>query len=345
MPKKIKVAVAMSGGVDSSMAASLLKEAGYEVYGVHALLYQDPISEYRLSSLEATCKLLDIPLHRFDFESEFQDKVIDYFCREYSIGRTPNPCIACNRQIKFALLLDKVLGMGVEYLATGHYARVQSSLGGFSLLRGIDSSKDQSYFLYSLGQHELRHLLLPLGNRRKAEIKKLARKMGLPAVNSPESQNVCFLRGKGYRSFISQYVELKPGDIVDTKGKVLGRHEGLALYTVGQRQGLGLSSKQRYYVIKLDVSNNRLVVGYEDKLLRSTLTAGKISWMADRTPQRTSGLTAKIRYQSPEARVGFLVKDSQLEVTFDEPQKAITTGQAIVFYRGDIVLGGGIIEG
>lgn len=345
MAKRMKVAVAMSGGVDSSMTAALLKEAGYEVYGVHMLLSPDHNPEHNISDLEGTCELLDIPLYKLNFESEYQREVIDYFCKEYALGRTPNPCIACNRHIKFHLLLDRALKMGAHYLATGHYARVKGSLDGFSLLKGIDTSKDQSYFLYTLGQRQLQYLLLPLGNRRKTEIRNLAGKLGLPTAKSPESQDVCFIRDKDYRPFITQRIPLKPGDIVDSEGRVLGKHQGLALYTVGQRQGLRLATKERYYVIKLDAATNRVVVGSEDKLLSSSLTAGKLNWIAGKALKKISGITAKIRYRSPEVRVKLYTCDSGVEVKFDEPQRAITPGQAIVFYKGDVVLGGGVIEG
>jgi tRNA-specific 2-thiouridylase len=242
---KGRVFVAMSGGVDSSMAAALLKEAGYEVSGVFMQLWSKPNLnsnvERTVSDLERTCQLLNIPLYKLDLGTEFQSLVIDYFCHEYSLGHTPNPCITCNQHIKFGLLLDKVLKMGADYLATGHYARIEHPTNGYRLLRAIDSTKDQSYFLYTLGQNELQRLLLPMGNFHKVAVKRLAAKLSLPATNRRDSQDVCFIPDNDYRAFIAKHIPLESGDIVDTKGKVLGRHSGLARYTVGQRQGLGLA--------------------------------------------------------------------------------------------------------
>lgn len=340
-----RVAVAMSGGVDSSMAAVLLKEAGYEVGGVHMQLSPGHNPEHSILDLERTCQLLDIPLYKLNFEPEYQNDVIEYFCEEYSLGRTPNPCIACNQHIKFGLLLNKVLEMGADYLATGHYARIEHSANGYRLLKALDLTKDQSYFLYTLGQQQLEHLLLPLGNLHKVEVRRLAAKLGLPTATGPESQDVCFIPDKDYRSFIAKRIPLKSGDIVDTKGNVLGRHSGLAQYTVGQRQGLGLASSERLYVIKLDTSSNRLVVGTRDELLSKSLFAHKLSWISDKAPQEPLSIMTKIRSRSPEVRAKLYVNDGMAEVNFHEPQRAIAPGQAVVFYQGNAVLGGGIIEG
>jgi len=336
----------MSGGVDSSLAAALLREAGYEMSGIHLELYSgDKLKRERtISDLERTCYLLNIPLHTLNLEREFQDLIIDRFCREYSTGRTPNPCVACNKYIKFGLLLDKALEMGADYLATGHYARVKGSPDGYRLLKAADSTKDQSYFLYALGQKELRHLLLPVGNLHKAESRRLAARLGLPAAARRESQDICFVPDNDYRSFITEHMPLEPGDIIDTNGIVLGRHRGLALYTVGQRQGLGLASDKRLYVIKLDAPTNRLEVGTEEQLLSHKLFAGNLSWVSGKASEEASGITAKIRYKSPEAAVEVRLTDSMVEVRFHRPQRAVTPGQSIVFYRGDMVLGGGIIE-
>jgi len=335
-----RVAVAMSGGVDSSLAAARLKEAGYDVSGVYMQLWAD----HNISDLDHTCQLLDIPLHKLNFETEFRSLVIDYFCREYSLGRTPNPCTTCNQHIKFGLLLDRVLEMGADYLATGHYARIEHSPNGYSLLKAVDTTKDQSYFLYTLGQKELQHLLLPLGNLHKAEVRRLATERVLPTSSRHDSQDVCFIPDNDYRSFIAQHIPIKPGDIIDVEGKVLGKHNGLAQYTIGQRQGLGLASNERLYVLRFDVANNRLVVGTRDHLLSNRLLATKLSWVSGKAPQQPINVTAKIRYKSPEAAAKLYIHDGRAEVQFLKPQRAITPGQTVVFYQGDAVLGGGIIE-
>lgn len=341
MPKE-RVVVAMSGGVDSSLAAALLKDAGYEVSGAYMRLWANP--NHDISDLEHTCQLLNIPLHKLNFETEFKNIVIDYFCREYSLGRTPNPCIACNQHIKFGLLLSKALETGADYLATGHYARIERSPNSYSLLKAVDTTKDQSYFLYTLGQRELQHLMLPLGNLSKAEVRRLAAERGLPTSSRRDSQDVCFIPDNDYRSFIAKHIPVKAGDIVDTEGRALGKHTGLAQYTVGQRQGLGLASNERLYVLRFDVANNRLVVGTKDQLLNNRLSATNLSWVSGNAPQEPIDITAKIRYKSPEAAAKLFIRDGRAEVQFVKPQRAITPGQAVVFYQGDAVLGGGMIE-
>jgi tRNA-specific 2-thiouridylase len=338
---KGRVFVAMSGGVDSSLAAALLKEAGYEVSGIYMQLWTDHNSR---PDLERTCHLLDIPLYKLNLEAEFQRLVIDYFCREYSLGRTPNPCTVCNQHIKFGLLLNRVLQMGADYLATGHYARIELSDSGYGLLKAVDHGKDQSYFLYTLEHSELQHLLLPIGNLHKAEVRRLAGKLGLPTSSRHDSQDVCFVRDNDYGSFIARHTPLEPGDIVDIKGKVLGRHKGLAQYTVGQRQGLGLTSGERLYVLRLDATSNQLVVGTQDHLLGNNLITSKLSWVSGKAPKQPINIMAKIRYKAPEVAARLHPRDGVAEVNFDQPQRAITPGQAIVFYQGDTVLGGGIIE-
>ena len=339
---KGRVAVAMSGGVDSSLAAALLKEAGYEVSGVYIQLWSD--HSHTTSDLEHTCQILDIPLHKFNLEADFKSLVIDYFCQEYSLGRTPNPCIVCNQHIKFGFLLNRVLQMGADYLATGHYARVERSQNGYHLLKAVDQSKDQSYFLYPLGQSELQHLLLPLGNLYKGEVRRLASKLGLPSSSRHDSQDVCFIPDNDYRSFIAKHIPLESGDIVDTEGKVLGGHKGLAQYTVGQRQGLGLASGERLYVLKLDAASNRLMVGTQDQLLSNTLIASQLSWISGEAPKEPINIMAKIRYKAPEVAAKLHPRGGVAEVNFNQPQKAIAPGQAIVFYQGDAVLGGGVIK-
>ncbi len=339
-----RAAVAMSGGVDSSVAAALLKQAGYEVSGVYMQLWPDHSLESVIPDLKHTCRLLDIPLYKFDLEREFQRLVIDYFCREYSQGRTPNPCIACNQQVKFGLLLDRVLEMGAECLATGHYARVEKSPSGYRLLKAVDITKDQSYFLYTLGQRQLERLLLPLGELKKEEARKIAAELGLPASSRRDSQDVCFIPGNDYRAFVAENIPLRAGEIVDINGKILGRHNGLAQYTVGQRQGLGLTSTEPLYVLELDAANNRLVVGSKDQVLHSALSARELSWISGEAPSELNGITAKIRYKAPEIAAELHPDGNGAEVRFVEPQLAIAPGQSVVFYQGDIVLGGGVID-
>lgn len=340
----MRVAVAMSGGVDSSLAAALLKQAGDDVFGVYMRLWSDPDLPHTISDLEHTCQLLSIPFCKLDLEREFRSLVIDYFCREYSLGRTPNPCIACNQHIKFGLLLDRALGMGAEYLATGHYARIERSAGGYRLLKAADRSRDQSYFLYTLGQRQLEHLLFPLGELNKKGVKRLAAELGLPATSRHDSQDVCFIPDNDYRSFISGRIPLKGGEIVDITGKVLGGHGGLARYTVGQRHGLGLASGRELYVLRLDAESNRLVVGTREQGLHNVLTATKLSWVSGETAGEPVTITAKVRHKAAGVAAELRPGDGVAEVRFTKPQPAITPGQSVVFYQGEVVLGGGIID-
>jgi len=349
---KERVAVAMSGGVDSSLAAALLKEAGYEVIGITMQVW--PSDEQAgfggccgLEAIEDAKKVaykLGIPHYVINFRDIFAQKVIADFCLEYSLGRTPNPCIRCNQYIKFDALLKKAKELDYSFIATGHYARIEQSPNGYCLLKAVDLTKDQSYFLYTLGQGELQHLLLPIGNLHKVEVRRLSAEMGLPTATRRDSQDVCFIPDNDYRSFIAKHIPPKSGDIVDTNGKVLGKHSGLAQYTVGQRQGLGLTSNKRLYVLRLDTANNRLVVGTRDQLLSNRLFASKLSWVSGKAPRGPINITAKIRYRSPEVTAGLHLNDGVAEVNFQQPQWAIAPGQAIVFYQGNTVLGGGIIK-
>jgi tRNA-specific 2-thiouridylase len=340
-----RVFVAMSGGVDSSVAAHLLKKAGYAVTGIHLELSSKakiaPDAEH--ADLEHTCRLLDIPLHYLDLEREFDNRIIAYFCAEYSRGRTPNPCIRCNKYIKFGLLLDKVREMGGDHLATGHYARVETASTGYRLLKGIDQSKDQSYFLYVLGQAELARVLFPLGGMYKSEVKQLAAGWGLPAASRPESQDICFIPGNDNRAFIATRLTLEPGEIVDVNGNVLGRHEGLAYYTIGQRQGIGVSSSERLYVTGLDIAKNRLIIGPPSQLFKHRLVASELNWISGEVPESNLEVSVKIRYRSQESRATLRIEGKKADVCFDKPQRALAPGQSVVFYQGDIVLGGGII--
>ncbi|HEX79174.1 MAG TPA: tRNA 2-thiouridine(34) synthase MnmA [Dehalococcoidia bacterium] len=342
MPQK-KVAVAMSGGIDSSVAAALLKHQGYQVFGVTMLLYSKPDKEQK-AKLKQAAESLGIPHYIIDLRRHFRHQIIKPFCNEYNNGRTPNPCIACNQHIKFGLLLNKVRRMGADYLATGHYARIESGQNGFRLIKGIDHGKDQSYFLYTLGQQQLQYLLLPIGELYKNQTRRIARELCLTETEGHESQDICFVPDNDYRSFVARHLSCQPGDIVDTDGGVLGKHSGLAYYTVGQRQGLGLASDRRLYVLKLDSRNNKLVVGSQSQLLSSRLIAGRLNWVSGKAPQDDDGITARIRYKSPEAPASLRLNRDTAEVSFSQPQRSVSPGQAVVFYQCEEVLGGGIIE-
>lgn len=331
--------------MDSSVTAHLLLEAGYKVSGIHLEL--TPPAELGAEAdhedLEATCRKLDIPLHYLHLETEFESQVISYFCEEYRRGRTPNPCIQCNKVIKFGLLLEKVSEMGGKYLATGHYARITQDESGYSLLKGVDPAKDQSYFLYRLGQKELSRVLFPLGEKFKKEVKVLAASLEIPASRKPESQDICFIPGNDSREFLSNRLKTVPGEITDTEGNILGRHEGLAYYTIGQRQGIKVSARERLYVIRIDAETNRLIVGTESQLFKDRLIAYNLNWISGRISQTSVEVTAKVRYRTPEVKATVLVKGTEAEVRFAEPQKGVAPGQSIVFYDSDKVLGGGII--
>jgi tRNA-specific 2-thiouridylase len=328
--------------VDSSVAAALLKKAGNDVFGIHMRLGSDRAQN--LADLEHTCQILDIPFHQLDLEKEFQSLVIDYFCREYGLGRTPNPCIRCNQEIKFGFLFERALDMGADFLATGHYARIEKSANGYRLLKAIDRSRDQSYFLYTLGQSQLEHLLFPLGGLSKQKVRNFAGELGLPVSHRRDSQDICFIPDNDYRSFLSGRVPLKEGEIVDITGKLLGRHGGLALYTVGQRHKLGLNLNKQLYVLRLDAENNRLVVGSRDQLLSNHLTANSLSWVGGEVVKGPLSITAKVRYKAPEVGARLNPGNSRAEVSFTKPQSAVTPGQSVVFYQGEAVLGGGVID-
>jgi tRNA-specific 2-thiouridylase len=344
---KKRVAVALSGGIDSSIAACLLQEAGYEVIGITmGILSEDretcPSAD-NIYDAENICRTLGIPFHFVDFEQEFKQHVIDYFCREYIRGRTPNPCIACNRHIKFGHLLDSALSLGADYLATGHYARVEHRDNCYHLLKGIDEDKDQSYVLYTLGQDKLGRVLFPLGGYTKSQVRELATKKGLSAAGKHGSQDICFISGN-YGAFLSRYIASNPGEIVDSSGKVLGWHGGTAFYTVGQRHGLHLSAAQPVYVTRIDSENNRLVVGTEKELYRFRFEAADVRWVSGSPPAEPMALTVKIRYRAPDVAAIIYPVAGMVDVNFISPQAAVAPGQAVVFYLDDEVIGGGTIE-
>ncbi|MBI2857322.1 MAG: tRNA 2-thiouridine(34) synthase MnmA [Chloroflexi bacterium] len=350
-----RVVIALSGGVDSAVAALLLKREGHEVIGVHMHLWCEErdgkgaqrrpcCSVEDARDAQAVCRKLGIPFYILNFESEFQDHVVDYFCREYALGRTPNPCLACNERLKFGFLLSRALSLGAQYLATGHYAHVIHPAEGWRLIKGVDPMKDQSYFLYMLGQAELAHLLFPVGVLTKTEVRRLAVENGLPVARKPDSMEVCFVPDGGYRGFVSARVAMSPGDIVDVAGNILGRHSGLVGYTVGQRHGLGLSGASPLYVTGLDAAANRLVVGPEEQLYASSLVAGAVRWVAGNAPESPVQAVVKIRYRAEGCAAVVVPGAGSAQVHFAMPQRAVAPGQAVVFYQGEEVLGGGIIE-
>lgn len=336
----MKIAVLLSGGVDSTVAALLLKEEGHQVSGLTMINWDKGIAR---KARTASC-FLGIEHHFIDLRPEFQDKVIKVFCQSYEKGDTPNPCVLCNREIKFGIMLEKALELGYEMVATGHYACIEHNWRSnrYLLKRGIDPRKEQSYFLYSLNQQQLARVIFPLGIMRKHEVKELARQRKIELADNRESQEICFIE-KDYRDFLKGKICCQPGEVVDRQGNVLGTHRGLAYYTTGQRKGLGISAGRPVYVVGKDLVNNRLILDEEKLLYGSELTAENNNFIYMEELTSPLQVTAKIRYRSAEAAATIYPGDETVRVVFNEPQRAITPGQSIVYYQGDYVLGGGII--
>jgi len=353
-----KAVIAMSGGVDSSVAAALLKQRGYEVVGVTMKIWDEatlpgnashhgcygPNEEEDIEDARKVAQTLGIPFYTFDLRREYKAKVLNYFCQEYQLGRTPNPCVRCNRGVKFDALVKKALDSGIkfDYFATGHYARVEYDEGRcrYLLRRARDARKDQSYFLFSLSQDQLGHSVFPLGNYTKGEVKSMAQALGLGVGDKAESQN--FIAG-GYFPLVE--AAAWPGPILDRQGNILGEHSGIPFYTIGQRRGLSISVGEPLYVTAIDRERNAIIVGTKEEVYGDELIASELNWVAVEQLQQPIKVKARIRYRHKEAEAVIIPMDkNKVYVKFKEPQMAITPGQAIVFYDEDTILGGGMIE-
>jgi len=352
LPTQDRVVVAMSGGVDSSVAAALLVERGYDVLGVMMRLWSEEenrcCTPQAVDDAQRVAAQLGIPFYLVNYEAEFQTWVVDYFVAEYGWGRTPNPCLACNRHIRFGHLLQHAKALGARYLSTGHYAQVDQAGGLYRLRMGTDGRKDQSYVLYSLGQAELHHTLFPLGPYTKPEVRDLARHKALHVADREESMELCFVSDDDYRRFLRERAPeaLRPGPILDTAGREIGHHEGLAAYTVGQRRGLRIAAEEPLYVIRLDHEANAVIAGLAHELGRRTLLATDVRYVSGEPPLASIRVQAKIRYKANLVDATWTPLDNgRATVTFDSPLRDITPGQAVVAYQGDTVLGGGIIDG
>jgi tRNA-specific 2-thiouridylase len=352
-----RVVVAMSGGVDSSVAAALLVEQGYDVVGIMLRLWSEADngsgSANRCCALSAqydaerVAELLGIPFYLANVARDFKQHVVGYFEAEYAAGLTPNPCIECNRKIRFDVLLRRALALGADYLATGHYARTSFLSGRYQLLRGVDRLKDQSYVLHILGQAQLAHVLLPIGRFSKVQVREIAQRRGLPVAGRRDSQDLCFVADGDYRRFLSERMpeSIRPGPIRDSNGRVLGKHRGLAHYTIGQRKGLAIPGTQPLYVLALDPNDNAVLVGTADELGRKACLAQRVNWVAGEPPSESFSATAKIRYKARAVPVTVTALEPHtVHVEFRLAQRDISPGQAIVFYQDEVVLGGGTIS-
>lgn len=341
-----KTAIAISGGIDSLMAAYFLKKRGEEVVGIHFItgFENEQSPDHTISHIR---NQLDIPIKVIDLKSEFHSKVVAHFVQSYTSGLTPNPCLVCNPTIKFGTVLSYAKKLGASSLATGHYARIaKDNLGNFHLLKGVDQHKDQSYFLSFLAQNQLAHARFPLGDLTKKEVIKIALENGLSSVATGESQDICFIKGTNYSEFLSRQPRFlsKPGNIEDKNGNILGKHEGLHQFTVGQRRGINCPAKEPFYVIRIDMEQNRLIVGFKQDLLVQSCSAGSVNWI-NRVPSSKVDVLTQIRYRHNATESTIIpLEDNRVKIRFNTPQSAVTPGQGAVFYKEDEVIGAGIIE-
>jgi tRNA-specific 2-thiouridylase len=359
--KKKRVIVGMSSGVDSSVAAAILKKQGYDVVGIFMHFWKEPsqssLVENKCCSLEAqedarkVCQILRIPLYTANAEQEFKKEVVDYFLKEYASGRTPNPCVVCNEHIKFTVLLKKMLEMKADHIASGHYARMRKvTVNGkpiYKIFQAKDQEKDQSYFLYNFNQKQLSRILFPIGDYKKSEIRKIAQKLKLPVFDKDESQGICFTPEKYPEGFLRRNLKLKKGKTVNTQGKIIGRHDGLPLYTIGQRRGINIGGDGPYYVAGKDLKKNILIVTNNEKdaaLFHPEMEVEKVNWMVKK-PKNGARILVKTRYRNPAVSAIIKAKGTNYLVKFLKPQRAISPGQSAVFYgpKGEL-LGGGIIK-
>jgi tRNA-specific 2-thiouridylase len=354
-----RIIVGLSGGVDSSVAALLLLEQGYEVEGLFMKNWEDDddsshcTAEEDLADAKQVCEELGIPLHQANFAAEYKQQVFDYCLREYAAGRTPNPDILCNQRIKFRAFLDYALRLGADAVATGHYARIGTGGDGLRLLKGLDANKDQSYFLYTLGQSQLSRALFPIGELPKPQVRRLAERAGFDNHDKKDSTGICFIGERDFRDFLGRYLPREAGEIRTAEGRLIGRHQGLSFYTLGQRQGLGIGGVKGHdgspwFVVDKDMQSNTLIVaaGHDHpRLLSAGLEAMELSWVSGAAPTEPLRCSAKIRYrQTDQDCLLSPGADGRVIVSFDEPQRAVTPGQSVVFYQGEICLGGGIIS-
>ncbi len=353
-----KVIVGMSGGVDSSVSALLLREQGYRVEGLFMKNWEeDDGTEYctakeDFADAQAVADTLGIPLHGANFAAEYWDNVFEHFLEEYRAGRTPNPDILCNREIKFRAFLDYALTLGADAIATGHYARCDEDNGQATLLKGRDHNKDQSYFLHAVGHRELGQTIFPLGDMEKPEVRQVARQHGLATAKKKDSTGICFIGERRFKDFLQQYLPAQPGDIRSLDGELLGQHQGLMYHTIGQRQGLGIGglanhSDAPWYVVDKDLDNNILLVAQGNEhpaLFKSALYTSEILWIAGYEPELPLSCCAKVRYRQADQVCSVQRLGEGYEVVFEKPQRAVTPGQSVVFYLGERCLGGGVIE-